>query len=57
MRNDILFRIITLLIIVILFVIARNAERNKKYKTSFTLYILMAILCLVMFFGVAHTNL
>lgn len=49
MPIGILFHIITLLIIIILFVTARKAELRKHYKTSFALYILMVVVCIVLF--------
>jgi O-antigen/teichoic acid export membrane protein len=44
-------RIVSLPVIIILFVAARKSELNKKYKRSFALYILMALLCLALFFS------
>lgn len=41
--------IVSLPVIIILFVAARKSELNKKYKRSFALYILMALVCLALF--------
>ncbi len=51
MNIGILFRIISLFIITLLFVAVRKAERNKKYKTAFALYVLMAVVCVALFFS------
>ncbi len=42
-------RILSLPLIIILFVVARKSELNKKYKRSFALYLLMALVCLSLF--------